>query len=245
VNVPLREYEESLVGYRLRVLPQAILARRPSPAARLFADQLRRDETFALFLAGYLDGLWQGGWERVVVWKNDLEGTLTRLQKLLFDEAARTRLGKTIEIGIATGLWEFFARPLTEDVKSLRGISPAAAEAVGELELISDFEPVFAAIQVFENRRRATSFMATLGEFADSVAAALVEAATDRLAKILTEPDPERSGELLGEFVGAAIVEVVRLVVEPPQLAIADLVSLLALDPSEQQLLGIQEPQPR
>jgi hypothetical protein len=243
VDPPLREFGESLVWHRLRTFPERIFLAAPDdPLRRRFVDQLNPPDAFALFYAGYLEGVWTGGREHLAAWLKDLDATLRGLVALLTDEASRTRMGKTIEIGIATSLWEFFARPLSgEKVDQLRGISPAAAEAVGELEIIQELAPLFGALSVFENQLKTEGFVATLGEFAESLALALIDSAADDLRKLLLAPSPEEQGQIVGHFFGAGIVEIIRTIVEPPDISLVEFVTLLALDPVEQQYLGIQQ----
>jgi hypothetical protein len=240
-DIPLRGSGESLVAHRLRTFPDRVLAARPGdPLARRFVDQLNPVEAFVLFYAGYIEGLWNGAQEHLVAWRKDLDGTLAGLVKLLTDEATRVKIGKTIEIGIATSLWEFFARPLTDPQASeLRGISPAASDAVGQLEIIQSLQPLFGALAVFETKAKTEGFLATLGDFADSLVAALIDSAADDLRKLLLANGPEEQGAYVGHFLGAGIVEIIRTIVEPPEVSVVEFVALLSLDATEQQYLGI------
>jgi hypothetical protein len=237
---PLREYGERLITYRLRLLADLVLdGWGPTPLVRRFSDRLQGPD-FVHFLAGFLVGFWHGGRERLDDWTKDTETTLVRLKKLLIDEAGRVKIGRTIETGIATGLWEFFARrKLSDEVIELGKISPAAAEAVDQLQLLHELEPIFTALAAFEEQRRATSFLAELGDIAESIIIALVNDTSSQLRLILEENDTEVQGERVGKFVGSAIVELVRCLAEPPSLTLVELVSLLALDGDEMNQLGI------
>jgi hypothetical protein len=235
---PLPEFGQSRLERELRKLGRLIVEGHPSPAANKFADDLGSDADFARFVVGFIDGFWSGGSERVAAWAKDCQDTLTRLRALVL-QIEPAEIAKTIRVVLANSIWEYFRRP-RPDI-AVGGLSPTTVEALEDLALLHDLSPFFQTLAFFEDKRRASSFLALASDLATSMALVLLEEARSELNAILTEGDAERKGSRVGQLLGSAIVEMVRGFTEPTGFTVAEMVSSLGLEPDEVQLLELQE----
>lgn len=234
---PLPEFGQSPLERELRKLGRLIANGNPNPAANRFAADLETGKHSALFAIGFLDGFWSGVSDRAAAWARDCQDTLTRLRDLLLRIDVK-EIVTTVRVGLATSIWEFFRRPpLTIADASL---SASTIDALKDLALLHDLYPFFQWLEFFEDKRRTSSFLGAVSDLAESIAIVLLGEARSELHAILVESDPERQGARVGRLIGGALVEMVRAIAEPTAFTVAEMITILELEPEEMHLLDLQ-----
>jgi hypothetical protein len=181
----------------------------------------------AEFGFGVLEGVMVGGGAHLRTWRDDLQSTVRVGVRFLKDDAL-----VVIPVGTAVSLYEFFRTDF--DPKTSGQLSPAVEAILERLKIIHEYEPVLAMLDVLNEKTKDKSLLVLFNIAGQDIWDTMKAAGWGwaRSFLLLTD-EAEKQGQKLGELLGAAIVELVRAFVEPPELSMAELITLLDLHDDE------------
>lgn len=181
---------------------------------------------------GFGGGLFKGIRARYAVMRGDFQRDYALIQKLFSVEFAVVA-GDALTVSFN----EFLVRPIFEKIPE--GLTPEASAAAQRLIEMFDAMALLNIIGLIDDLVKANQLFDQLGVGVEELLEILAMEGQAWASSVVLEPDAGRQGAMLGESLGVALFEIVRIIVEPPALDAAHLVSSLALTSAEQQALGI------
>ena len=179
------------------------------------------------FGVAFVSGVMDGGIARLRVWRDELQSTVRALVKFVNDDGL-----VILPVGTMVGLYEFFRTDF--DPKSRGQLSPQVESALERLRIIHAYRPLFLMLDVL-NERVGTKSLLTLFNTAGQDLWDAMKAAGYSWARkfLLATGDADKQGRMFGELIGAAIVELARAFVEPPELSLVELAGLFDMSQDE------------
>jgi hypothetical protein len=227
----LREFGESRISFEVRRTTAVLLSEMPGELLALrFYDRMRDPLVSADVLLGFWNGFLTGAGTRLRAWRDDLQATLTALLGFLSAEAR-------LELGIATGvsLYEFLRGPF--EPKAPSGLSPASIDRLEQLKLMHGLAAPLAMLDAIDSIVKAQGLLETVGMAAEDIAIVVLKKGSFWVrAFLLAEPNPQ--GEMLGKVMGAAFIELARMIIEPPELSLVELAGMLNMGQDEASTLA-------
>lgn len=231
-SMPLKDFDEGQLGYVLRLVMARLHASQSTPNVSLHTRRFEEVAYGTQLAVGFGDGLFKGVQLRYAVMRDDFRRDYALIQKL-FSAEFFVAAGK----GLAASFDEFFIRPLFEEVPA--GLQPESALAAQRLIEMFSAMKLLDTIGLIDNISKAGQFFALIGAGFEEVLEILEMEGQSWASSVVLEHDALRQGAMIGEAVGMALFEIVRIVLEPPTLDAAHLISSLALTGAEQQALGL------
>lgn len=237
----LRQWQEGDIEYAMRCAMTMLASDvRGDPVGTDFARRVSDPAYLVGMVIGYHVGFFDGASARYLAWKKDLFDVFATARKIILADKRliATNAAKTIELGLSAGVREFFLRPWIEEVPI--DLAPESADSARVLIDIYHAGPFLEWLGMLDELKGGTTLSELVGIAANDLSVALVNAGDAAIRQFLLEHDSQRQGAMLGSLVGAATVELIRIIVEPPALNLAELVATLALSYDERRQLGIQ-----
>ncbi len=231
-DVPLKDYDESRLSYVLRLTLHRLEQSQAGPSQPYIVSRVADAIYGAKMALGFGDGLFVGIRARYAVMRDDYRRDYAMIQKLFSAEFALAT-----GAAVASSLDEWFARPAFERVPT--GLKPEAAAAAQRMIEMFDAMALLNAIGLIDDVAKAGHFWEMLGAGVEDLLDAVSLEAQGWATRVILEQDPVRQGAMLGELAGSVLFEVVRMIVEPPALVRANLISSFGITSAERQVLGI------
>ncbi|GLR83774.1 hypothetical protein [Bradyrhizobium iriomotense] len=219
-------YGEGRLSFQLRRFATILLEENPNDVmARRLVDALADPAAAAGFVVRFCGGFLDGCGARLRVWRDDLQNVLTSLVAFIKADGA-------VQLALAGGisLYEFFRGPF--EPKTPAGLSLQVRDALERLDLIHGLAAPMMMLDAINTAAAAEHFTDLLGLLAEDLMISVLDDASGWMQKFLLAPLPEQ-GQLLGTFVGEALIEFARGIIEPPELSLAELAANLELSASQ------------
>lgn len=231
-EVPLKDYDESRLGYVLRMTLYRLEQSQAGPNQPYFSARIADAVYGGKMALGFGDGLFAGIRARYAIMRDDYRRDYAMLQKLFSAE-----LALATGAAIAASFDEWFVRPAFEVAPT--GLKPEAAVAAQRMIEMFDAMALLNTIGLINDVANAGQFWEMLGAGVEDLLDAVSLEAQGWATRAILEQDPVRQGAMLGELAGSILFEVVRMIVEPPALDAANLISSFGITSDERQVLGI------
>ena len=181
----------------------------------------------AEFGVGFLEGVMDGGGARLRAWRDDLQSTVRALVRFIKDDGLLL-----LPVGGAVSLYEFFRTDF--DPKTSGALSLPVESALERLKIIHDYQPIFLMLDILNDKVRTTSLL-QLFNVAGQDLWDMVKATGWSWARrfLIATGDAAKQGRMFGEIVGAAVIELARAFIEPPELSMAELIGAFGLGQDE------------
>jgi hypothetical protein len=224
-------YGESRLSFQLRRFAAILLDENPNLVLAIrLAESMADPAIAANFVKGFCTGFVDGCGARLRAWRDDLQNTLTSL-------VAFIKAGGVVQLAFGGGisLYEFFRTPF--EPKPPAGLAPEVQDALERLSIMRDLAAPMAVLDGINTATAAEGFTDLLGLVAEDIMIAVLSDASGWLNNFFYAA-PEQQGALLGTFVGEALIELARAILEPPELSLAELAANLQMSASQIQGLA-------